>query len=314
MLATFYDAEYIDSLQGRGLKLDFHTFNEALRAIGFKRFDEYLAPFTRNGSPAELAYINHLDLYGVSLKEVLDLYKWDSGLRSIVLSGIEELEIWMQSLVGGLLGLRHPFAHLRIDCLHGNVSRNQDFPMARQAHDSWVERYSKRVAKRGSPQITSSDNASFGPPIWDAVQLLEFGLTTRLIKMMQHTDKLRISESFGAAGPKQLDNWLAVMNHLRNLAAHQERLWNRDFVISPSTKSLPESSLQKLQPALGASRIAGPLVVLSHILSKRPMSSDFPRRLTRHLEVFPGTSRIGLGMTGLKVDSHGEWQLNPHAL
>lgn len=62
---------------------------------------------------------------------------------------------------------------------------------------------------------------------------LPFGTVSRVFSSLSDADKKEIAAHFGLPW-KRLQSWLHACSHLRNLCAHHNRVWNREFGITPS--------------------------------------------------------------------------------
>lgn len=295
MLIDNHCLDTLDLLDNQGLHFEFYQGLNIEKSIGFERLIPYLEPFW-DSTDFENRLFARLPRYlGVSLQNVVELYQWDSKLRSLVLSAVEELEIWLRSELGHLLMRRHSHAHLLTEHLHGSLAVNLNREKPRTGHAEWVDKYRLRLSQHSRIPVIDLSDLEFGPDVMEAVQVMDFGLLARLARMLKFQDKEPLAFNFGARDTKQLDNWLAVTNYVRNMAAHQERLWDRELVINPSLRGLPESMLANLDQNIGRVRIAGAITILSRMLGFRPLPSDFQNALQSHLSEFP-QSREGVSL------------------
>ena len=71
------------------------------------------------------------------------------------------------------------------------------------------------------------------PPSWIAFEVLPFGTVSRVFTHLYRSEQKTIAGLFGLP-PERLQSWLHAASHLRNLCAHHNRVWNREFRINPS--------------------------------------------------------------------------------
>jgi abortive infection bacteriophage resistance protein len=72
------------------------------------------------------------------------------------------------------------------------------------------------------------------PPCWTIAEILSNGTWSILYKNLKNRqDKKQISDHFNLS-PITFTSWLHSLSYLRNLCAHHQRLWNRQFTLGPS--------------------------------------------------------------------------------
>lgn len=109
-------------------------------------------------------------------------------------------------------------------------------------------------------------------PIWAAVEIMSFGLLSKLFSGLLTADKAEIARPFGLH-PGVLGSWLHTLVYVRNICAHHARLWNRELAIAPRLPDKDER-WQSLHPA-HPKRLASVLYLLNSLLTKLPAGRTF---------------------------------------
>ncbi|MBT0566891.1 Abi family protein [Williamsia sp. CHRR-6] len=221
-------------IKGRGMTVD--DADEARRwlaAVGYYRLSGYWYPF-RVRDPATLVRSDRF-LTDSSFTEVIGLYEFDRHLKTLILSGMERVEVAMRSQIGYTLGAYDPQAY-----------RNSALFRSTFNHDGWNHTADGRVARaRGRDNFVDHHDVKYGGqlPIWVLTDVLDFADISKLFEGMRATDQRRISDWFGITrdpgisnnqkkkwnSRPPLANWLEHLTVVRNICAHHGRLWNRQL-------------------------------------------------------------------------------------
>lgn len=217
-----------------------------LAAVGYYRLSGYSHPF-RNPDPADRH--RRLDTFSPksSFREVAGLYEFDRHLKTLILSGLERVEIAMRSQIGYTLGKHDPLAH-------------KDPALFRPTfgHTWWLSKAEQRVDRsRGRDVFVDHHDALYGGdlPIWVLTDVLDFADISKLFAGMRSADQHEVMRYFSITAPPAwskgqlkrwrtkvpLSNWLLHLTVVRNICAHHGRLWNRQLtpVGTPPLAGLP---------------------------------------------------------------------------
>lgn len=230
-----YDEQLL-KLEARGLHVqDRPRALNALRHIGYYRLSAYLHTFRQHAAEPASFPDHRLDAYvaGSTFETVLDLWRFDRRLRLLVLDGLEHVEISLRTSLAYRAGAVDAFIHHRPDLLAPEFSRRTggSAGTSPSPHDEWLVRYLERVRRSGDEAFVKWFHHQYDGrlPIWVAIELLEFGQTSRLLQGLPLAQRRMIASDFGVDEPRMFSTWVASFNGLRNVAAHHSRLWNRSL-------------------------------------------------------------------------------------
>jgi len=173
-------------------------------------------------------------LNGSRFEDVVKLYIFDKKLRLLALDALERIEMAVRVDVAHLLGEKDPLAHLKPECLHGNFTKKQipkGADAGRTEYELWREKFDSHVSRSRNETFVQHNIKQYGTlPVWVAIELWDFGLLSKLFAGMQHNDKQKIAEKYGASDGEKFAQWLRSLNYIRNVSAHHSRLWNINIV------------------------------------------------------------------------------------
>jgi abortive infection bacteriophage resistance protein len=206
----------------------------------------------------------------------------DRRLKLLVLDFIEQIEIAVRVRVGYTLGERHTYAHLEPRQLDGRFSQPPQ-----QGGTSRYERWRRRI-EEAQERSTEDFVRHFGAfydgrlPVWVVTEIMDFGLLSNLYAAAKRPDRDRIATEFrvldrtGHGNGVALENWLRVLNYIRNICAHHSRLWNRNMTVQVAKKHLHTIPLLRhLNIVEGtANRVYAPICILGFLL--RTITPELP--------------------------------------
>jgi len=226
---------------------------------------------------------------GTSIDDVLWVYRFDQGLRELVLPAIKCVEVSVRSRLAYEIGHRSgPQAHLDT-CHFRHVDRciemlNGLRSELRRSREDFLTPY------RPAESIGTI-------PVWVAVEVASFGVISKMLSG-QASASLRQA----VADTYRMDERVlcAAMHHLnvvRNTAAHHGRLWNRRFNIELSLpRKKPAGLWASFAHGADHNKVYNTLVILLHMVRAIDPSSGLPRRLRLHLESLPVSLRHHMGL------------------
>ena len=273
-----FDAQ-LEKIASRGLVIsDEARALEALRNIGYYRLSAYLHTFrvkTVDGAPGHDERENKY-VEGASFTDVLLLWEYDRELRMLLIDGLEQFEIALRTAIAYRAGHVDPFIHHRPDLLADEFTAQPDTTQADQlsAYDAWLIKYLERVeGSQGEAFVQWFTYKYEGMlPIWAAIEVMEFGNLSRLLRGLPLAIRRQVAEDFGLDTQKAFQSWVATFNGLRNHAAHHARLWNRTLVTTakrPNRDAVPDLSHLHMLDQIPAKKIYAPLAILAWLLASR---------------------------------------------
>ncbi|WP_169164517.1 Abi family protein [Cellulomonas taurus] len=228
--------ELVALLQQRGMDVDDPIRARAtLRRHGYHRLGGYRYPFRRPLPPERVdvdARSFRSDDYqsGTRLDDVIQLVEFDARLRQVCLVGLFEFEVRLRAAIAHALAARDPLAHRDVMHLDGAVCASS--AKGGTKFEAWMAT-ADNAERRGRDEdycvhhrARSSDPQL---PVWALVELLDFGSLPYLFDLLKVDDRRAVAEAFGIRHPSSFVKWVHSLCDLRNVCAHNQRLFNRSF-------------------------------------------------------------------------------------
>lgn len=211
--------EQIDILVRRGM--DIGDRDEAvflLQQVSYYRLSGYCYPFRefKNSSRADTFFP------GTRLRDVVDLYRFDSRLRTATFTALTPIELAIRAHLGHELGSLDPYK------LGVKVRTPKE-----KKYNGWRRRYEHEL-KSSREDFVIHHKQKYGGnlPVWAATEIMDWGSLTYLYELSPRSVQNTISSQCDLTAP-QLRSWLKALNIVRNICAHHGRLFNRVHAISP---------------------------------------------------------------------------------
>lgn len=290
-------AEQLAILKARGLIVtDDAAALDYLERVGYYRLSAYWYPFrqfsiTQDSATGKLDTKRSDNFVGnTHFVDAVELYLFDKKLRLLVMDALERVEIALRVDIAHLLGERDTFAYANQAQLHPSFS-NKAFNGV-TAFANWQQKYTALLARaRKKEDFVKHYLKVHGAdlPIWVAVEVWDFGAMSQLFAMMKVNDQTKIANKYGVSDFKVFASWLRALNHLRNIAAHHSRLWNRNIDVQPKLPTKGE--IAWCDDFIGhPDLIARPFLLLSilrHMTLVICPNTEWHQRIAEHLTAFP---------------------------
>lgn len=297
-------ADQLALLKQRGLSItDDAKATDALQRIGYYRLSGYWHPMREIALPHAGGTPTVLDQFkqDSTCAHVVDLYVFDKKLRMLLLDAIERVEVGLRVEMALLLSKRDPWAHRKAQEVHYTFAGDP----GDKGHVAWVQRQDKEEARSREEFVAHFfGKYTSALPIWMAIELWDFGMLTTLLSGMKVADQSALASHFGLPRPSVLTSWVQSINHVRNICAHHNRLWNRAVKLRPVMPRLGEMpGLNHLaQDTYAQSRLYGVAVLLRHFLKTINPTTTWPARLAEHFTTFPASPHYSIRDTGFPLD------------
>lgn len=200
----------------------------ALRSIGFYRLLGYSFHLYDNDTKK---YVS-----GTRFEDILKLYHFDQELSVLVFSMISKIEVSLRvRLVEALL-------------IHGDSLVLQDSSIYRDKKLYWqnMSTIASEIARSNDVFIKHNfDNHDGEVPVWAAVEVISFGTLSKIIKNLKTgagssysilaANYQYRSQKGNLVNPSQkmLSSWIQGVSVLRNMCAHNSRIYNRTIHTTP---------------------------------------------------------------------------------
>jgi abortive infection bacteriophage resistance protein len=217
--------EQLALLKERGLSVT--SDEEAirwLRRVSYYRLSAYFIPFQYE-RPSEKF------LPGATWDRVIDLYIFDCRLRHLFRSAMERMEVAFRTTI--TYELAHEFGTFGHACPttyshRFHQPRKPDKPGCPTRFEEWIASIRKEE-ERANEIFVKAYRAKYEEPelpIWMATELMSFGTLSIMFSGLNNTSKQRIADYYKIAS-YPLESWMHALAAIRNITAHNSRLWNR---------------------------------------------------------------------------------------
>ncbi|SKA69879.1 Abortive infection bacteriophage resistance protein [Succinivibrio dextrinosolvens DSM 3072] len=222
-------------------------------------------------------------LPGVSLKDLYDLYQFDSILKNNLFHVIEQIEIGLRTKISYCLAIKYQ-ADGYYNCKNFSQKLNKNgYLVHKQIMDSFKKEWKRN---RNLPFVRHHlDKYNNKFPIWVAVELFTFGNLSSLYSIMLSKDKKEVAKQYHCS-PNDLGVWIQSLVEVRNICAHYGRLYNLPLSVKPP---LPKD-LQKYYQRL--TKIFPVIIAIKLILQSNTQWDSFFNSLKELLKKYENVVRL----------------------
>lgn len=200
----------------------------ALKSIGFYRLRGYSFHLYDNSTKKYVP--------GTRFENILKLYQFDQELSTLIFSMISKIEVSLRvRLVEALL-------------TYGDALVLQDSSIFKEKKMYWqnMSTIASEIARSNDVFIKHNfDNHEGEVPVWAVVEVVSFGTLSKIIKNLKtgtgsaysilSSDYQYISKKGNLVNPSQkmFASWVQAVSVLRNMCAHNSRIYNRTIHTTP---------------------------------------------------------------------------------
>lgn len=216
---TTYE-EQVQILKNRGLLFyDEISAKDKLSQINYYTFSGYLFHYKTVNE--------HYN--GIYFEDVFGMYSCDRRFKALVLYAIEIIEQNLKTK------LAYTTAHLLSPLWYLEVNNFK----SRAEHQEFLKRFNRTVRKNQKLQFVKHhiDNYNGKFPIWVAVELFTLGMLRNVYSNSSTHLQKAIAKELNIS-VVCLDSWLADITYIRNMAAHNMRLYKFNKQKTPKKCSL----------------------------------------------------------------------------
>ena len=226
----------IDLLISRGLNIfDREEANKFLSCVNYYRFSAYTLVYEKKIFTGR----SHLFRENCTFRDVLFLYESDRKIRNLILAILLDLEVIFKSKIAYFLTINHkdPFIHcnkhiIKNDYLSNSTTEKSDYynncikkldKEQERSTEMFVEHYKK----------TYTDFPKM--PLWMTIENMTLGTLSKYYSMLINDEKKKLCSAILSNEIKfrYFESWLHCFAYIRNLCAHNGRVFNRVFAIKP---------------------------------------------------------------------------------
>lgn len=271
--------EQIDLLITRGLSVsNREELSYYLKNINYYHLSIYFKYFQDN----DCFYEN------ISFNDILRIYKFDNKLRFLLLEVLERIEKSFKCRLTYEISICCQNAHWYLDknfFINENLFKRSLKIITNEVSKSREDSILHYKKTYNNPQL---------PPIWNVVEILSFGQTIKICKMLKREYRNKVARTF-FEDEKFIMNWLHCLYILRNNCAHHSRLWNKVFNFTPNKSHV---KYKKCYVVGGETRLFDYLVILQIILIKINPTSSWLEKLKQNINFF----KININSMGFPSD------------
>ena len=273
---------------------------KCLGRVGLYRFKGYAHQFKSGGVYS-----------GVHFDDVRLLMLLDNDLKLHILRGIQLIEVALRVHISEYLTHRY---HERWYADHNVLPEkrrlgNRNVKMLTNAQELSGRVYSEfiRSAEDAPHHYRRRYDAWLLPPSWMVTEIMSFGSWSKIYAALDPTDQAAIATHFNIL-PNTLKGWLRELSVLRNMCAHQARVWNRSF--PPAELYEPDPRTHALQtnsyrPVRAENSLAPRIYAMHYLLDA--LGDQQWRKGLRLINRFKPYSLLHLGFI-VGWESQPEWQ------
>ena len=256
----------------------------ALKLVGFYRLRGYSFHLYNNATKKYAP--------GTRFEDILKLYQFDRELAGLIFSMISKIEVSLRvRLVEALL-------------IHGDPLVLQDSSIFKDKKLYWqnMSTIASEIARSNDVFIKHNfDNHEGEVPVWATVEVLSFGTLSKIIKNL----KTGIGSSYAILAAnyqykskkgnlvnpsqKMLASWIQSVSVLRNMCAHNSRIYNRTIHTAPE---IPD--VDKVTPTPAHSGLYQALLAMKYLrLSDEEwvvFVDEFDKLLQKHKSIISITA------------------------
>lgn len=239
-----------------------------IELIGYERLRIYFL------SRRQLTVSGRPFIPGTTYQQIIQLYRCDSLLREACFSAVGQFEILLRNSMSEVLSHAygsHPyFDHTAFRDAAANLHALQIFnSVYGKSKDPRVKHYRETY----SPPVL--------PPIWTMKEFLTFGSASRIFQCLDGSLKAAVAGHFGVPSDQLFISWVECLVDLRNICAHHDRLFNRNF------QKQPIRHKRAHVPTAPAHKLKALLECLDCMLDRRGLSMNVTAKVGRIIRRYP---------------------------
>ena len=232
----------------------------------------------------------------VTFEQILALHDFDNELRNLLLMLLLDIEIVARTRIAYVIAHQWGSMGYRDEINYGSADRNKFEELMSRINDDLGksrERFIKTYKQKYAGQF----------PIWVAVEVMSFGDLSKLYHLIPTSLKKKISAAYDGLDESLLTNWIQCSSILRNLCAHNSRIYARNIPIPIKIETNIQAGIGK---ATKGKFQAKPQTLFSYLLAIKRISKpstwnsfvdDFEQLLQKY-NSFVEPIRLGMPYQG----------------
>lgn len=173
-------------------------------------------------------YQNNIYKPNVEFEEIFSLYNFDNELRILFLKYILEIETNIKAKIAYQFSETYGYKnYLKIENFDTQTTKGNKKEKNIKQVLNLIKDFEGEIARSiGSHNAVSHyiiDNGYV--PLWVLVKVITFGKISRFYGLMKQSDRQKISKQYQISD-SELKNMLKMLSYVRNICAHNDRLYN----------------------------------------------------------------------------------------
>jgi abortive infection bacteriophage resistance protein len=277
-------SDQISLLQKRGVFIEDISFaHQVLEYVSFYRFKAYLVPFQKNDGTKN--YIPSTSFF-----KAWQYYYFDAQLRLLMMEAIEQVEVAVKTKMVNYLSSKYgPLGYLNCSIFATPLNYEKYNKLLLNVYETISKSSDGTVKNLGKTHKTFD---SF--PIWIIFEFMTFGNMVTFFRLLTKHDKEVLAKYFGS-NSVIFESYLANLNYIRNICAHNARLWNREIVVNPLIPKKDPKWHEKSFP-VNERRVYSSLCILKLLLDIIALKSNWKNNFYLLLQEFPMIHRKSMGI------------------
>lgn len=222
--------EQLELIKDKGFFISEYKKQECidfLKRTNYYRLSAYFLPFRKKDGEF---------FSNVTFSRVQKIYEFDSLLRGLIFSTIEDIEINLRTKLAYYVAHKYGALGYLSSVMFSSKHNSEKF---KEKIDSCIE---DNVTTLVVKHHKANYDGQF--PIWVIIEFFSMGMLSYFYKDMVTEDKKAIAAEMKTI-PKQLESWLRCLTDLRNRCAHYSRLYYWIFPAMPAMPAMPKESVIK---------------------------------------------------------------------
>lgn len=229
----------------------------------------------------------------VSIEDIYKLYMFDDRLRALVLQYILKIEKHVKSLIS--YSFCQAYGEEQQHYL--NATKYNYNTVNQEDINELISRLTKIINDPNNYPYIRHQKKEYGNiPLWVMMKALTLGTVSKMYSFLPQNIQFSVSREFKHVHEKMLVQMLDILARVRNVCAHNERLYDYKYRKATIDNTYIHSALKidkrKGQYIKGKNDLFAVVIVLKHLLDKNEFSSFLKETDTIIKELLDSTNAI----------------------
>ena len=224
MKPTLTTAEQIELLKSRNLIFENESkADQFLLQNNYYRLSGYWRRYQINPDKGENKFKDN-----ITFEQIVSIYKLDASLRNLLQKGIGIFEICFRSKFAYYMAhsdSNGQFLYLEQNSYDNKILKNEN-------PEDLLKKINREIERSNEKFIEHYKKINRDVPIWATIEILSFGTVSKMYSLWANKEVTKkVIKDFKLF--KDYDSTIHIIRSLvdlRNLCAHQARIWNRRLI------------------------------------------------------------------------------------